>query len=194
MVTVARDAELEPESALSYRYLYLLHFDRCSALPFYLQDVIEDAWSPMAQSGAITDALISLLDKLNNDFGNCSRITPLFVHAAFVKAQRHNIEDLEEVKGLMGSYAVTTASVMQACLRNDCRSTIPIQYGIANVVGFTSHLQTFVHELLDALLFQPYRGVMLRELDRFFAQEDLSIDSRRLLASAVEDQGEFESE
>lgn len=79
---------------------------------------------------------------------------------------------------------------MQACLRNGCRSVTAIKFGIAHVPGFDSSLQAFLRELIDALLLQPYRGIMLRELDRFFAQEDQSIDFLALLSSAVDDQGE----
>lgn len=178
---------------LSLRYECLIHFDKQSALPFRLQDVIEDVLEPftLPHSGPFTNSLISFLDALSYNFDKWFRIAPLLARVVLIKAERDSIEDLDVIKRMMGSHAATTTSIMQACLRNGCRTVTPIKYGIAHVEGFGSSLQTFVVGLLTALLAQPYRGIMLRELDQVLAQDNHSINFRQLLASAVEGQGEF---
>lgn len=93
---------------------------------------------------------------------------------------------------------VTPHDVLQACLRNKCHSTVPIQYAIKYLDDFD--LEAFVKELLDALLSQPYRGVILRKLSVFFSSdpnpwdyssaESSALDFKKLLSEAVEAQGE----
>lgn len=94
---------------------------------------------------------------------------------------------------------VTNADILQACLRNQCITAMPIQYALKHMANFD--LEPFVRELLDALLCQPYRGAILRELDRYFsparAEADYSndkaasIDFKKLLAEAIEVQGKL---
>lgn len=89
--------------------------------------------------------------------------------------------------------------MLQACLRNLCTSTLPIQYALKYLDDFD--LEAFVKELLDAILSQPYRGAMLRELSRYFSSDrdetefsneaSASLDFKKLLAEAVEAQGRF---
>lgn len=96
-------------------------------------------------------------------------------------------EDLNRIQSLMGCHTVTGQDVEQACVRNDCRTVTPIWYALKFVHGFD--LQSFTVELVDTLLNQPYRGIMLRELNRFFAETPGLLDFHSLLAAAVEKQG-----
>lgn len=91
---------------------------------------------------------------------------------------------------------------MQDCLRNKCTSTMSLQYGAKFVPEF--NVKAFVKELLEAILQQPYRGLMLHSLSSFFscdyamATDGTSLRSllnvRDLLKAAVEAQGKFGSE
>lgn len=78
----------------------------------------------------------------------------------FVKAEYQKLTQLDAVAALMRRHAVTTVDVMQACLRNASTSILPIQYAARFIEGFET--QSFLAELTDALLNQPYRGRMLR--------------------------------
>ena len=61
---------------------------------------------------------------------------------------------------MMGQHKVTRHAVMKACLRNGCRSTMAIQYAARFMDDFD--VEAFVIELVDYILDQPYRGLMLR--------------------------------
>lgn len=78
----------------------------------------------------------------------------------FVKAENDKIESLAAVNALMLGREVHRRDALQACLCNDCRSTMPIQYAARYIESFD--VQDFVRELIEYLLVQPYRGPMLR--------------------------------
>lgn len=91
---------------------------------------------------------------------------------------------------------VAPSDVLQASLRNTCSTTIPLQYGVEYVEDLD--LQRTVKQLIDGILNQPYRGVMLRKLNDLFHDESGAdsnvlyglLDFQGMLASAVEEQGE----
>lgn len=172
-------------------YQAFLHLDRKSVLPFSFQSLVH-SFILSINPGAATAGIISLLEQLDKDFPDLATlrdVSDVFIPAMFFKAERQALEDLEQVKVMMGRHTVTSASILRACLRNGCRSVTPIRYGVAFVEGFDLH--AFVEELMEVLLLQPYRGMMLRELDRYFAQMEDSIDYHKLIATAVERQGVF---
>lgn len=171
-------------------YNALLQLDRRSALPFKLQSIAEEALTSMVLdlNTVITPGLTVLLDHLFSDFPGLEVPSPLFTRVTFFKAERKPTDDLNEIKALMQGHQVTTQDVKSACMRNQCRTTIPIRFALKFIDGFK--LQPFIKELVDVILNQPYRGIMLRELDRFFAQTQASVNFRELLTSAVEKQGE----
>ena len=78
----------------------------------------------------------------------------------FVKAEIQKITDLNAVSTLMGRHTVTTEDVMQTCLCNITTSTLPIQYAARFIDNFDA--KSFLDDLIEAILNQPYRGKMLR--------------------------------
>lgn len=102
-----------------------------------------------------------------------------------------SLDDLDHIKSMMGACEVSADDTLQVCLRNGCRSVTPIRYAHKFIASF--NLQAFTVQLLDALLNQPYRGIMLRELDRLFSGAKASVRFHQLLSAAVEKQGEYKS-
>lgn len=183
-----RNGQSELEQEWGSVYTILVHLDRKHTLPFRLSEIIEEVLLP-EQDGAVTPRMLFFVERLQHDFPNLPCVNALFGPAMFLKAERQHIQHIDEIKQLMGNYQVTTQDIMAVCLRNHCRTVTSIQYGLRHVKGFD--LSHFMAELIQKLLNQPYRGIMLRELDRFFAQRVGLIDFRSMLVLAVEKQGEL---
>lgn len=186
--TAYRPRLWDPPPAVEALYSMLLKLDQRSALPYPL-DLVVDGVVVSAEGGTVSANVISLIERLDQDFPHLPAMPDVFVVAEFFKAEREDVKDLEAVKQMMGRHAVTPENIMLACLRNGCRSVTPIQYGLKFINGFEHGLQAFVEELVGLLLLQPYRGLMLRGLERYFAQSYKSLDVLKLVASAVEKQG-----
>ena len=78
----------------------------------------------------------------------------------FLKASESKVTEPEVVAAWVGRHAVTQESIMQACLRNGCQAPLPIQYALKYLPDF--QLEECLAELIEALLNQPYRAIMLR--------------------------------
>lgn len=61
---------------------------------------------------------------------------------------------------LMGTHTPNKDDILQACLRNSCVSSLPINFAARFIKDFDA--QSFVEELVGLILCQPYRGIMLR--------------------------------
>lgn len=176
----------DPPDRQTYNILSFL--DQQSALPFQLSRAVRKAIEPLL-SGAVCAPMIQMAERLERDFPHTPSVSSLYVRCMFLKAERKPTEDLEEVKAMIGNHKVGEADVLWASLSNECRTTVPIRYAVKHVEGFS--LQHFTEKLVDQLLRQPYRGIMLRELDRLFRDLDSSASFHRLLTAAVETQGEL---
>lgn len=114
----------------------------------------------------------------------------------FVELEDEGPSHAAAIEDVLGRHTVTYESVMQACLRNGCRSANPIEYAAFIINDF--NVEGFFQELLQAILYQPYRGKMLRELDRLAnrmsrGQVPGKVDFRAMLAKAVEEWGKSTS-
>lgn len=165
------------ESAVSLLQA-LVHFDKTVALTFELSDVIEKALAPI-RDGAIAVQMIALVENLA-DFLHLACVSGLFPLAIFLKAERESVENVEEIKSMMKGCEVAAAHIMAACLHSLCETVSPIRFALRFVEAF--ELPPFIEQLLDALLDQPYRGSMLRELYCLFAGKQGLLDFRQMLA------------
>lgn len=164
----------------------LWFLDQQSALPFPLSRVVEWTLTRLL-SGAVTAPMIAMLERIERDFPNLACVSSLFVRCMFLKAERDSIERLDEVKSMMRGHKVRKVDVSWACLRNGCRSAIALRYAIT--FGKDFDLQSFVEGTLTHMIYQPYRGIMLRELDRLFRELGSTDDFHAMLETAVESQG-----
>lgn len=184
----------EEPSASEAVYEILVHLDRKDLLPFKLSIIIEDILQPW-QGGSVTWRMLSFLKLLARDFLALPCVAAHFGPATFLEAELQGMQDLHAIQQMMGQHIVTAQDVMKASLRNQCRTVTPIMYALHFVEGFQA--QPFIEQLIEALLHQPYRGLMLREIDRVFSvkaeghEMHYHIPFRQLLASAVEKQGEY---
>lgn len=86
-------------------------------------------------------------------------ISSLYVQAMFLEAALAQVDDLDAILAKMGRHTVTYEAVFKVCLSNSCRSTTPILFAVKFIDNFD--LQRFLEELVEAILHQPYRGIML---------------------------------
>lgn len=172
-------------------YNMLLYLDRRSALCFSLRAAIEQALVPL-RSGPPSLDLFVLLENLKLDFLGMYLGPSLLYVAYFASAARHSQEDLNKIKQRMKHRTVTDQDIIGACLSNGCRTVTPIKYGLKFTEGFD--VIGCTREITKALLNQPYRGIMLRELDSFLVQMGMGPRFHQQLASLVEEQGELHSE
>lgn len=77
----------------------------------------------------------------------------------FVKLEDEGDSDPAAIEDVLGRHKVARESVMQACLRNGCRSSNAIEYAAFSVENFD--VASFLEELTEAILHQPFRGKML---------------------------------
>lgn len=63
---------------------------------------------------------------------------------------------------MLGQCKVTKHAIMKACMRNGCRSVVAIRYAAQFIEDFD--VEAFVVELVECILHQPYRGLMLRSV------------------------------
>lgn len=82
------------------------------------------------------------------------------MQAVFLKAEDAKLNSLSAITALMGRHTVNKEGIVQSCLRNGCKSTLPIRYAMKYLKDFD--VEECFKELIEALLNQPYRGVMLR--------------------------------
>lgn len=87
-------------------------------------------------------------------------LSALWIPATFLRVAKKAITDPAQVATMMGRYVVTISDILTACVRNDCKSAMPIQYAARYVDNFD--VPDFLEELVEVILDQPYRGAMLQ--------------------------------
>lgn len=172
----------------SQTYDTLMYLEQQSALAFRMSGVLRKTLEPLL-SGAVSAPMIPMVERLERDFPRSSEVSSLFVRCVFLKAERESIEDLDQIHAMMGRHQADEADLEWTCLRNGCRTTVPIRYALKWLEGF--NLDDFIGGFVEQLLMQPYRGIMLRELGRLFCERDYSATLHKLLEVAVERQGEL---
>lgn len=71
-----------------------------------------------------------------------------------------HVTELDGLEELMKRHTVSVQGVMNECLRNGCRSVVAIKWAARYLESF--NVEEFVTELVESILNQPYRGLMLR--------------------------------